>query len=519
MAKKLMGLDSTPKKVHVLRLWWVPCLLAIVCLLMIPLWRPVTVNIGTKSYSLHTAAVTPNNAVSGQGKYIHTGWDGPTGDFTHGEIFGIQLGQHQLRLDIVEDPIGAARRRLPKTLDGLIDALNSRDNWLRMVAMERMKEMGRVALRAIPMLLNRVEQGDPEAEDTLATVCKAADRSAVPALSNALMNRSPMVRGKAAEILGEIGPPAKDSIPLLRARLHDAEPKVVAWSAMSLRKIDGQGEGGVPVLMEMLTNPVAETRGMAAVGLAEFGADAGPALPSLIQCLDDRDLQVQIMVARSIAMIGASIRTNRSRGNSGIATALAIPKLKALALGEEGLAGWAMDALSTMGPDAAPVLAEIYRTADEERRFPAARALMKLGPDAGAAVPTLMADMRGTNVGRVILATQILGKLGENGRIALPQLERLLQNQDILVRVRAAGAIWKLDQRASVLPVLLEGLQDESIHRGSVKKYAAEALGDMGPAAKEAVPLLKTMLTDGQSGLRQAAAEALEKIPRVANAP
>ncbi|MDB6032066.1 MAG: serine/threonine protein kinase, partial [Verrucomicrobiales bacterium] len=315
-----MRLDATSKRAHVLRLWWVPCLLAVVCLLMVPFWRPVTVDIGTRSYSLRTATVTPNSPFSGQGKYIHTGWDGPTGDFSHGEIFGIKIGKHLLRFDIVEDPIGAARHRLPKTLDGLVGALNSKDNWLRMVAMERMKEMGGFALSAIPVLLKGVEQGDPEAEDTLVTVCKAAGESAVPALTNALTSRSPMVRGKAAEILGEIGRPAKASIPLLRERLHDAAPKVVAWSAMSLRKIDGQGEGGVPVLMKMLTNPVAETRGMAAVGLAEFGADAGAALPSLIQCLDDRDLQFQIMVARSIAMIGASLRTNRSGGNSGIPT-------------------------------------------------------------------------------------------------------------------------------------------------------------------------------------------------------
>jgi hypothetical protein len=36
----------------------------------------------------------------------------------------------------------------------------------------------------------------------------------------------------------------------------------------------------------------------------------------------------------------------------------------------------------------------------------------------------------------------------------------------------------------------------------------------MGPAAKDAVPLLQAMLNDRQSGLPQAASEALNKITK-----
>ena len=138
---------------------------------------------------------------------------------------------------------------------------------------------------------------------------------------------------------------------------------------------------------------------------------------------------------------------------------------------------------------------------------------MKLGPDAGEAIPTLMTDLRGTNVGRAVLSTEILGHLGDKGRVALPQLEEMLRHDDIRVRVRAAGAIWKLASRTNeVLPVLLAALQDESIHRGGARRFAAEALGDMGPAAEAAVPLLQAMLNDRQSGLPQAASQALSKI-------
>jgi HEAT repeat protein len=514
-----MGHDATPKRLRLRSLWWVACLLAVVFLLVVPFFRTIEFDVGPRSYSLLTEAVTPNGPFSDQGPFIHTGWDGPTGEFTHGDIFGIKLGKHLLRFDIVEDPIAAAQRRLPKTLDGLVNTLNSKDDWLRRVAMQRIEELGGAALVAIPALVKRVEQGDQEAEDALATVCKAAGDRAVSALTNALTSRLPKLRGKAAEILGEIGPPARASVPLLRERLHDADPQVVALSAMSLRKIDGRGEGGVPVLMTMLTNKLPDIRGLAAVALAEFGADAGVALPDLIRYLDDSDHQVVTMAARSIGLIGASARAASGVDLAGTNAVAAIPKLTALTQGEEPLADWAMEALSVMGPDAAPVLTGIYGTADGRRRQVAARALMKLGPDAGEAVPILMADLRGTNAGRVVLAAEVLGCLGDRGRVALPQLEGLLQHQNIRVRVRAAGAIWKLDGRTNaVLPVLLEALQDESIHRGSARRYAAEALGGMGVAARDAVPLLQAMLNDRQSGLPQAAAEALEKISKSSTA-
>jgi hypothetical protein len=78
-------------------------------------------------------------------------------------------------------PIAAAKRRLPPTLDGVVASLNSKDDWLRVVAMQRIQEMGDAALMAIPTLVNRFEQGDQQAEQTLATVCKAAGDGAGPA--------------------------------------------------------------------------------------------------------------------------------------------------------------------------------------------------------------------------------------------------------------------------------------------------------------------------------------------------
>jgi HEAT repeat protein len=508
-----MDTERASQTRHLLRLWWVPCLLGMVCLVVVPVFAPLNLDIGSTRYSLRTETVTSNSPFSGEGVYLHPGWDGPTGEFSHGEIFGIKLGKYLWRFDVVEDPLEAARRRLPLALDGLFNTLDSKDEWLRRMAMERLGEMGGKAFPAIPVLVKRLEQGDEQAESTLATVCKSAGEKAVPALTNALASPLPKLRGTAAEILGEMGPSARASVPHLRERLRDAEPQVVALSAMSLRKIDGRGEGGVPVLMTMLTNPLPDRRGMAAVALGEFGPDARPALTGLVQLLDDPDLEARRMAARTIELIGPSGWAASGSVDVGPGAATVIPKLIAMTKGDELTADWGITALSVMGPEAAPVLTEIYRTADGRPRLVAARALMKMGPEAGEAVPTLMADLRGTNIGRMALSAEIVGHLADKGKVALPELEKLLDHQNVYVRVRAAGAIWKLDERTNaVLPVLLAALQDESIHRASGRRFAAEALGEMGTAAKEAVPLLQAMLNDRQSALSEAAAAALRKI-------
>ena len=56
---------------------------------------------------------------------------------------------------------------------------------------------------------------------------------------------------------------------------------------------------------------------------------------------------------------------------------------------------------------------------------------------------------------------------------------------------------------------LVEALADDD---GGVRCAAAEALGNMGPAAREAVPVLEKLLRDKDPGIRQAAAEALKRI-------
>ena len=68
-----------------------------------------------------------------------------------------------------------------------------------------------------------------------------------------------------------------------------------------------------------------------------------------------------------------------------------------------------------------------------------------------------------------------------------------------------------METRRNAVPTLaaaLRGARAEANHRASL----ARALGEIGPAAKEAESLLVAALEDKDEGVRKAAAEALKSI-------
>jgi HEAT repeat protein len=480
-------------------LWWIACALALPIFLLTVFVTGVHFNLGSRNFTCAVQSVTANGPIEEHSVFVHTGWDGPTGSFTSCDTYGITFGRYFVRLDIVDDPIAAARRRLPATLDGLVTALDSKDRWLRSCALERLAELGASAAPAIPSLIKLFGQGNEEVADTLLNVSKSAPERAAPLLAQLLNNRDAVVRWRAAELLGEVGPPANAAIPALAGALQDREPRVIAQSAIALRRIDGRAKEAVPALTNLLSSSVSEIRAMAAVSLGEFGLDASAAESQLVRLLDDSSAEVRAMAVRTLSLLRESASSASLQGTNGTRNANldTISKLEALTRNEDMTAHWAIDALATMGPDAAAPLAEIYSTAEGHRRLQSAHALMKLGRHASSALPLLVSDIQGTNVARVYQSAQIVGHLGASGRAAIPQLMALLDHDDARVRVRAAEAIWHLEGGTNVvMPVLLAALQDESIYRGSVRRFAIEAITNIGPAAVDAVPFLQAMLSD-----------------------
>ncbi len=108
------------------------------------------------------------------------------------------------------------------------------------------------------------------------------------------------------------------------------------------------------------------------------------------------------------------------------------------------------------------------------------------------------------------LAAVELGHLGSGAADAIPSLESLLHDGQPDVRQAAVLALARIGKYSGeMVGPLLELLQGPNDHD---KFLAAKVLGRIGPAAREAIPLLQKERQEGQEDVKRAVSEALEKI-------
>src|SRR6266850_2841788 len=242
---------------HLKSLWWSCAVLLLFALLAVAFIRGIHFNVASRSVQFACQPIQPGN---NQSLFFHLRWDGPTGQFTSGDNYGFRVWKWYLRLDIINDPIAAAKRGLPTSVKGLIAAMDSKDHWRRVCALHRLAELRETATPAIPALLKQLARDDAEAHETLAAISTAAPTTAVPLLTNALMTGDVTTRCHIVEVLTDIGPPASAAIAALTGCLGDPEGKVVLRCAYALSKIGGRAADAVPALRRLLSSPDAELR-------------------------------------------------------------------------------------------------------------------------------------------------------------------------------------------------------------------------------------------------------------------
>src|SRR5881396_872243 len=108
-------LVSTPEKnVSRRTAWWWPALSALLAAGVGFVWlcaRPGGCQIGSHVVTVTTETLGPSHLYYDEPSGIKTScWDGPTGSFSSGNVYGLKLGPWMLRLDIIEDPIETTRR-------------------------------------------------------------------------------------------------------------------------------------------------------------------------------------------------------------------------------------------------------------------------------------------------------------------------------------------------------------------------------------------------------------------------
>jgi HEAT repeat protein len=499
-----------------------------------------------RSLSLTLQSLVPGGPFSNDKIWVRSGWARPTGEFIHGELYGVKLGNILLRLDITYNPIAAIKEKLPATVPGLVEALGSKDPLVNKCAGEVLVRMGADAQSAFPLLFEHYRQGHDEGEWIILELAKRAGTSSVPHLLLALKDPDPKVRQKAAEALGELGSRASPAVQMLTEALHDPDPGTIITVALSLRKIEQRNHGEVQSLVTLLAHTNTEVRAGAAYVLGEFGPDAALAVQPLLSLLDRDDPNTAGLVSRTLGLIGPAAKpaiprmiallssktnaenqmlTMEALGHFGENAEAAIPKLLELAQQDPEQTFGAVSALSQIGTNALPGLIELYSDGDHRQRSCVERAFLKLGTNAAPAVAAVFRALTDEPTRGVAHAALILGSIGEPARIAIPRLVELTQIDDPNVRLRSAEALWRLDRQTNtVLPVLIHELESWATEPNALisrkgdefgqsqEEIAAGILREIGPSAHEAIPLLQVMLRSSFNELKESAAAALSEI-------
>ena len=299
----------------------------------------------------------------------------------------------------------------------------------------------------------------------------------------------------AATALGRIGPPARKAVPgLVGLAVETVNGDNADWIE-PLQKIDPEGALAVPLLIDLLESGDPIEREGAAYALGRFGSAAKPGVPLLIKALDDP--ATARGAARALACLGPEAKE-------------AVPALiRALGSEDWAVRGDAVWALGRMGPEsesAAPALVTIVTSKgdklDDDTRYCAAMALGRIGRKV---VPQMVAALENTSEE----PHPFVDSLVMIGPEAVPEMIKVQDDYSGLNAVLTA--LQEMGPKAApAAPWLIERLKRTEVrwaHRDVVC-----ALGAIGPAAKEAVPVLVAALSSESRDLRQEAALALGRI-------
>lgn len=331
-------------------------------------------------------------------------------------------------------------------------------------------------------------------------------KPAVPAVKKALKDKAFNVRLQAVLAAGAIGPLAKDTVPEMIEIMRDDDTGFLeAQATITLSKI---GAGAVPPLVKALGDKSPKVRRASAFALGLLGPKAYEAVPDLTKALKDNEPLVRSLAAEALGKIGSEAES-------------ALPELnKALKDADAGVRINAALALWRIGQNTAGVneLADILsKQEDASTRRAAAMALAHFGPAAKTALTPLASALKDKDAEVRQEVTFALGKIGADVAKVAVAIHPLLEDKSVGVRLHAVLALWRIEKKITDkgLNVLKKGLeQDET----DDVLLALRVFGEVGPAAKAAVPALMVMLKHSDKSVRDAAAQALQQVAPQAGA-
>lgn len=401
-----------------------------------------------------------------------------------------------------------------------------------------------------------------------------ATETSPPASPSDLSSVEPERRLAAARALAGDAAAAREAVPQLTLLLEDPVADVRVAAATALGAAGPDAAPAVAALIDALDDKDLDSNGQPVwLGVSQgLGAIGPKALPELQRALDDSRPQVWRGVLGAIYFMGPAARD---------AVPDLVARLEKDDKATRLLLIQVLSALGPSAAPAVPVLTRYLAHEDFHSRYWSAQALGAIGPEARSAVPALIERTRedvpsvrrhsaaalgriGSGIGTEGLqalvallddpleppredAAEALGRLEAFAQPAVEKLRSVVENRKIAARTVAARSVWKITGQkdwsrdvllgeladitwaARALEVLQEmGFADAACARLTAqlgakepveRLAAAESLGLMGPAARNAIDALERATADADPNVARAAARSLEAIREGKSAP
>jgi HEAT repeat protein len=363
--------------------------------------------------------------------------------------------------------------------DVLVFQLTDPDREVRRIAAQCLASHWPGEKRSIPVLLESLHDKRVATQTpALLKRVAVADPQTIHALLQALQSSDDAgLRAASADALADIAPESKAVVhSLMTALQHDNTASVRRAAAFALMRL--KAHDAIPVLIQTATdrNPdraragslgtTNSLREIAIRGLGAMTSDPAAVLALIELLKNDPNLFVRRLAAEMLGHAKVEARA----ASVALAGALDDPLTRAPA-------AIALSQIDPANPRPVDVLLDILQTGDEQSRREAISSIGELGSRASAAVPALIRIITTVDGDpSVSMAITAVGKIGPAAEKAIPALTHKLGKDD------------------------------------GTSMISMDALAQLGPIAKSAVPRLKACLDSPSAFHRIRAAAALSKI-------
>ena len=270
------------------------------------------------------------------------------------------------------------------------------------------------------------------------------------------------------------------------------ERKREALRALQLMGTNAQQ--AVPELGIILRDPNVLLSSMAGIALGEMGPAA---VPVLVPALDEGDYNVRATACAALQRLGTNALP-------------AAPRLVEYLVNESGpILGVASYTLARIGPGAFPALERAFTHTNANARRWAVYAVGFMTPSPED-VSVLYPLTREKNPQVRLAAVEALARVYPGSEQVATVLRERFDDEDVAVRTAAiqgfATSPWRVIPH---MDACMEMLEDES---PKVRGFAAEALMNVSPLSKRAVPQLEKLATDEDEFAREKALLALRTL-------